>query len=77
MTTTFDDGLRVFPRSLFGTPKRIFFEGIEANAPEDTPLFLRLMYGDDYLTPPPPDQRKTHFHDFCDLNTPYANYQPT
>lgn len=35
----------------------IKFEDMMAYAPKDTDGFLRYMYGDDYMTPPPEDKR--------------------
>lgn len=35
----------------------IQFEDMTAYAPKDTDGFLRYMYGDDYMTPPPEDKR--------------------
>ena len=73
MTTTYDDGLRVFPRSIFGQPQRMKFESIEANAPEDSHEFLLRMYGDNYMTPPPLEQRTSHSHDYLDLEHSFLN----
>lgn len=50
------------------------FEGVEANAPADSKAFLQIMYGDDYMTPPPEGKRLSHRHDYCDFDTPYADY---
>ena len=72
--TTYDDGLRVFPRHIFEEPVRMKFEGVEANAPADSKAFLQIMYGDDYMTPPPEGKRLSHRHDYCDFDTPYADY---
>lgn len=36
----------------------IQFENLLVKAPVDTDGFLRFMFGDDYMTPPPEDQRK-------------------
>lgn len=38
--------------------QEIQFEDMVAFAPKDTDGFLRYMYGDDYMTPPPEDKRK-------------------
>jgi lipopolysaccharide cholinephosphotransferase len=51
---------------LFFQPAEIFplrevaFEGVSSFAPHDTEEYLRRMFGADYLTPPPPEQRLTH-----------------
>ena len=49
------------------------FEGIEANAPEDSHEFLLRMYGANYMTPPPPEQRTSHRHDYFDPNHSFLN----
>lgn len=72
---TFDDGFRAFPKTVLGKPQRITFEGIEANAPADTDRFLSIMYGPDYMTPPPEGQRREHGHYYFDTNTPYSEFQ--
>lgn len=66
-----DNGLRVTPKSVFGQPTKVNFEGIEANAPADVPAFLSAIYGPDYMQLPPAEARRSHFHDYCDLHTPY------
>ena len=38
--------------------QEIQFEDMVAFAPKDTDGYLRYMYGDDYMTPPPEDKRK-------------------
>lgn len=38
----------------------IELEGLTVPAPADVDTYLRGMYGDDYLTPPPPEHRRTH-----------------
>ena len=36
----------------------IQFENLSVKAPVDADGFLRFMFGDDYMTPPPVEQRK-------------------
>lgn len=67
-----DNGLRVTPKAIFGTPTKLIFEGVSANAPQDSHAFLSAIYGEDYMQLPPESARRSHFHDYCDLNTPYA-----
>lgn len=47
-----------FLRDWFLQTKNILFEGIEFPAPKDTDGFLKLMFGEDYMTPPPKNQQK-------------------
>ncbi len=47
-----------FLREWFLKTKKIMFEGFEFPAPKDTDGFLRLMFGKDYMMPPPTDQMK-------------------
>lgn len=56
----FADGI-MFP------PSTIAFEGVEVNAPGRPEDFLRIVYGPDYLTPPPADKRHTHAPCVLDL----------
>jgi len=44
-------------RSWLTEYKEIKFEDMVAYAPKDTDGFLRYMYGDDYMTPPPENER--------------------
>lgn len=66
-----DNGLRVTPKDIFGTPVRVEFEGVESNAPSDSHAFLSRIYGEDYMQLPPVEARRSHYHAYCDLNTPY------
>lgn len=68
-----DNGLRVTPKSVFAESKRLTFEGFSANAPADSHGFLSAIYGDDYMQLPPVEARRSHFHNYCDLHTPYAS----
>lgn len=68
---THDDGFRSFRKSDFQSPIRIDFEGFPAVCPNNTHHVLSQIYGDDYMTPPPVERRVSHYHDFCDFDTPY------
>jgi lipopolysaccharide cholinephosphotransferase len=52
---------------LFFRPEEIFplreiaFEDVRSFAPREAHEYLRRMFGDDYMTPPPPAQRLTHY----------------
>jgi len=48
------DAESIFPLS------EILFKGKEFLAPSDPHTYLCSLYGDDYMTPPPINQRKTH-----------------
>lgn len=49
----------IYNSSIFQT-KPIDFEGLKLMAPADYDSVLRVTYGDNYLTPPPPAERFTH-----------------
>lgn len=70
---THDDGLCAYRKDIFGKPSTVEFEGVQACAPHDPEGFLVPYYGD-YMTPPPVEKRVSHFHDYCDLNTPYRSF---
>lgn len=63
----------VFPRKVFGKPRRVEFEGHMLCVPEDAEEYLTYYYGD-FMTPPPPEKRVSH-HDiiFIDLENEYKN----
>ena len=71
---THDDGTRAFSKSVFREPVPIMFEGICANSPTVPEGFLSVLYGNDYMKLPPEEKRVSHFHDYCDLNTPYSQF---
>lgn len=66
-----DNKLRCNAKDVFGLPARMEFEGIEANVPSQPEQFLTDIYGDNYMMLPPEEERVSHFHAYCDLNTPY------
>ncbi|MDD3412269.1 MAG: LicD family protein [Eubacteriales bacterium] len=47
-----------FDEALFASPQPIAFEDLTVRAPKDAAAVLTLLYGPDYMTPPPPAQRK-------------------
>lgn len=71
---THDDGLKAYKKEVFGEPTRLTFEGVEADAPTIPEGFLSVLYGDDYMKLPPENKRVSHFHDYCDLTKPYADF---
>lgn len=50
---------QVMERKIYGLPKRTIFENIMFNVPEYTDVYLRLLYGDDYMQEPPLNKRQT------------------
>lgn len=48
-----------FPADVFGTPKRVEFEGYTLSIPEKTEKYLEHYYGD-FMTPPPEEERVSH-----------------
>lgn len=48
-----------FPRSVFGEPVKVEFEGGEYNAPKEYKKVLEITYGD-YMQLPPPEKRVNH-----------------
>ncbi len=71
---THDDGFRAYKKEVFGVPTRVEFEGVEADAPTVPDGFLSVLYGKNYMELPPEEQRRSHFHDYCDLTKPYAEF---
>lgn len=69
--TTHDDGLKVFSYSMMGTPVEYSFEGHSFYGPKDYDSFLKIMYGDDYMLPPPAHIRVSHLFEYVDFDTPY------
>ncbi|MCI8834446.1 MAG: LicD family protein [Ruminococcus sp.] len=49
---------RGFLRKWMEQSCNIEFEGLSVKAPVDSDGFLRFMFGEDYMTPPPKEQRK-------------------
>ena len=57
---TWGYGLKeLMPYSVYYPVKRISFEGIEVNAPNDEKTYLSTIYGD-YMKIPPEEQRRNH-----------------
>lgn len=74
LVMTHDDGFRAYHKSVFGTPSTEVFEGVAACAPARPEGFLSVLYGNDYMELPPVESRHSHFHDYCDFNTPYSEF---
>lgn len=61
----------IFPRHVFGTPKRVDFEGYKLNIPEKAEEYLTYYYGD-FMTPPPETERVSHHNIiYINLNESY------
>jgi lipopolysaccharide cholinephosphotransferase len=50
----------IMPRNVCFPPSVIEFEGKKYSAPHDIKEYLRIQYGDDYMTLPPVSKRQTH-----------------
>lgn len=70
--TTHDGWHEVFPAAVLGKPSEYPFEGHMFYGPAQYDSFLKIMYGDDYMSPPPPSVMVSHQFDYVDFNTPYA-----
>ncbi len=65
-----------FPRSSFNTVKELQFEGKKRPCPANPEQICAMIYGDDYMTPPPEDKRKSvHNHYFIDFDNTYTKYE--
>ena len=53
------------PKEIFRPPKKVKFESIEINVPNDVEYYLTVMYGD-YMKLPPEDERYVHFSESID-----------
>lgn len=77
LASSFTDGAgKVLPKSVIGTFKPYMFEGHEVMGIADYDTYLRCMYGPNYMTPPPPEDRFQHNFDYLDLEHPYRDYHP-
>lgn len=55
-----------FPKEIFKPAKKIKFESIEINVPNDVDQFLTITFGD-YMKLPPEEERHYHFCDYIDF----------
>lgn len=55
-----------FPKEIFRPPKKVKFESIEVNVPNDVDQFLKIIYGD-YMKVPPVEKRPHHFCENVDF----------
>ena len=49
-----------YERSMFFPAADADFEGMRWKVPADTDTYLKTLYGPDYMTPPPPEDRERH-----------------
>ena len=54
---SFSDVFNIQQKKIFKTLDRVAFEDITMPIPKDYDLYLKRIYGDDYMTPPPEDKR--------------------
>ncbi len=56
----------IMEKDVYFPIKRVPFENIEINVPNDTDQYLKNQYGDDYMTLPPVEKREKHWSiGFC------------
>lgn len=49
-----------YPKEAFGTPQKMPFENTYVWAEEHPEMILKRLYGENYMTPPPPEKRTDH-----------------
>ena len=64
---THDDGPRAYRTEIFGEPRDYEFEGKTFCGPAVSEGFLGVLYGPTYMQLPPEDKRRSHYHQYCDL----------
>ena len=76
LVVDYDDGRKgIMPRSKFGNPTPILFEGKSVMGVEHPDAYLSQKYGDYMVIPEGPKQRQHNFH-LLDLSKPYREYNP-
>ncbi len=56
----------IMPKEVYFPIRRVAFEDIEINVPNDTDQYLKNQYGDDYMSLPPIENREKHWSiGFC------------
>ena len=51
-------------------PKKVKFEDVEVNIPNDYDKYLKIIYGDNYMEIPPKEDRYNHIYNTVDFG-PY------
>lgn len=68
---THDQGICAHRKEIFNTTRRYEFEGKAFTGPADADAFLSAYYGSNYMQLPPEDKRRSHYHDYCDMERGY------
>jgi len=75
LCVNYDDGWRgIMPKTCYGKPTPILFEGQELMGVEQADQYLTNTYGD-YMTIPPHDNQRQHNFYYLNYNLPYREYQ--
>lgn len=69
---THDQGICAHRKEIFDNTKRYEFEGKTFLGPANADSFLSNYYGSDYMQLPPEDKRRSHYHDYCDMENGYV-----
>ena len=74
LCVNYDDAQRgIMPKSYYGQPTPILFEGQELMGVEQTDAYLTNTYGD-YMTIPPHEDRRQHNFHYLDYEQSYHDY---
>ena len=68
---THGGGYIAIPKTAYGKPAMYKFENGSYCGPADAVTYLTLSYGKDYIIPPPPEKRETHYFQYCDFDRGY------
>ena len=68
LCTTYE--LVSIPKNIFHPPKKVKFEDVEVNIPNDYDKYLKIIYGDNYMQIPPKEDRYNHIYNTVDFG-PY------
>jgi len=66
-------GYCAIPKAVYGTPVGYQFETGSYWGPSDAQAYLTLVFGKDYMTPPPPGKRWSHNYHYCDYEHGYES----
>ena len=67
---------RILPKSITGDYAPIEFEGHQVMGIRQYDVYLKAMYGPDYMTPPPEKDRWQHNFHYLNLDLPYRQFTP-
>lgn len=67
----------IMKKKVFGKPTLYQFHGTQFYGVEDADEYLKNLYGANYMTPPPLNNRRNtrHSYKYVNLNMPYKKYQ--